>query len=144
MKLYIKSNYITLMETDLIIALSGLLAALIIDFINLTLIVRLWKWSRGAVDEIITEAAKEIIQRVNLQVGKSGSTMEKLTEKFADSLSNANQDVPDALKPLNLPLLFASIQSGKMEIKDFIPLAAKILGSGKSPGNDREKSGEWK
>jgi hypothetical protein len=132
------------MEIDLIIALSGLVAAIAIDFVNLTLIVKLWKWSRGAVDEIIAEATSEIIRRVNLQVGKSGSTMEKLTEKFSESLQNANQDVPDALKPLNLPLLFAKIQSGNMDIKDFIPLAAKLLTSGNSSGNNGNSSGDWK
>ena len=132
------------MEIDLLIALIGLISAIAIDFFNLTLIVKLWKWSRTAVDDIIGEATSEIIRRVNLQVGKSGSTMEKLTEKFSESLQNANQDVPDSLKTLNLPLLFAKIQSGNMDIKDFIPLASKILASGNSSGNNGNKSGEWK
>jgi hypothetical protein len=132
------------METDLLIALAGLVAAIAIDFFNLTLILKLWKWSRSAVDDIITEATNEILKRINLQVGKSGSTMEKLAEKFSESLQNANQDVPDALKPLNLPLLFAKIQSGNMDIKDFIPLAAKILGNGNTSGNNGNRPGEWK
>ena len=132
------------METDLLIALAGLVAAIAIDFFNLTLIVKLWKWSRGAVDDIISEATNELLKRINLQVGKSGSTMEKLADKFSESLQNANQDVPDALKPLNLPLLFAKIQSGNMDIKDFIPIAAKILGNGNTSGNNGNRSGEWK
>ena len=132
------------METDLLIALAGLVAAIAIDFFNLTLIVKLWKWSRSAVDDIISEATNEILKRINLQVGKSGSTMEKLADKFSESLQNANQDVPDALKPLNLPLLFAKIQSGNMDIKDFIPIAAKILGNGNQTGNNGNRSGEWK
>ena len=132
------------MEFDLIIALTGLVAAIAIDFFNLTLIVKLWKWSKRAVDEIITEATSEIIKRINLQVGKSGSTMEKLTEKFSESLQNANQEVPDTLKPLNLPLLFAKIQSGNMDIKDFIPIAAKLLGNGNQSKNDGNGSGKWK
>ena len=132
------------METDLLIALAGLVAAIAIDFFNLTLIVKLWKWSRSAVDDIISEATNEILKRINLQVGKSGSTMEKLADKFSESLQNANQDVPDALKPLNLPLLFAKIQSGNMDIKDFIPIAAKILGNGNTSGNNGNRSGEWK
>ena len=135
------------MELDLIIALTGLVAAIAIDFFNLTLILKLWKWSRSAVDDIISEATGEILKRINLQVGKSGSTMEKLADKFSESLQNVNQDVPDALKPLNLPLLFAKIQSGNMDIKDFIPLAAKILGNGNQSGNNGNngnKPGEWK
>lgn len=133
------------MELSLLIALIGLTAAIAIDFFNLTLIVKLWKWSRGAVDDIISQATSEILKRINLQVGKSGSTMEKLTEKFTESLENANSDVPDALKPLNLPLLFAKIQSGNMDIKDFIPLAAKFLTHGNQSGNNGSRSGgEWK
>lgn len=132
------------MEADLIIALTGLVAAIAIDFFNLTLIVKLWKWSRGAVDEIIAEATSEIIKRINLQVGKSGSTMEKLTEKFTESLQSANQDVPESLKPLNLPLLFAKIQSGNMDIKDFIPLATKLLSTGNHSENNGNSSGIWK
>lgn len=132
------------MEPSLIIALIGLAAAIAIDFFNLTLIVKLWKWSRGAVDEIIAEATSEIIRRINLQVGKSGSTMEKLTEKFTQSLQNANEEVPDSLKPLNLPLLFAKIQSGNMDIKDFIPLASKILMAGNQSENSGNSSGIWK
>lgn len=132
------------METDLIIALTGLVAAIAIDFVNLTLIVRLWKWSRNAVDDIISEATSEILKRINLQVGKSGSTMDKLVDKFSENLENANVDVPDNLKQLNLPLLFAKIQSGNMDMKDFIPIAAKILGNGNHTGNNGNRSGEWK
>lgn len=133
------------MQLDLLIALIGLISALTIDFFNLTLIVKLWKWSKNAVNDIISEATTEIIKRVNLQVGKSGSTMEKLTEKFTESLENANQDVPDSLKSLNLPVLFAKIQSGNMDIKDFIPIAAKFLGnSGNNRTGSGNQSGKWK
>lgn len=132
------------MQLDLLIALVGLISALTIDFFNLTLIVKLWKWSKNAVDNIISEATTEIIKRVNLQVGKSGSTMDKLVDKFSQSIETANQDVPEGLKNLNLPLLFAKIQSGNMDIKDFIPIAAKILGSsGNNRSNSGNGSGKW-
>ncbi len=130
-------------EISFWIALAGLVAALTIDFINMTMLIRLRRWSQGAVEEIISEATSELMRRINLQVGKSGSTIDKLTEKFSESLQNANEEVPDSMKQLNLPLLFAKIQSGNLDFKDFIPIAAKLLQSGNN-GNGSGNNGKWK
>lgn len=128
---------------SLIIALSGLLAALVIDFVNMTMLIKLRRWSQGAVDDIISEATGEIIKRLNLQVGKSGSTMEKLATKFTETLENANQEVPQDLRQINLPMLFAKIQSGNMDFKDFIPIAVKLLNR-ENNGNSSDKNNSWK
>ena len=128
---------------SLIIALSGLLAALVIDFVNMTMLIKLRRWSQGAVDDIISEATGEIMKRLNLQVGKSGSTMEKLANKFSETLENANQEVPQDLRQINLPMLFAKIQSGNMDFKDFIPIAVKLLNRDNN-GNGSEKNNLWK
>jgi hypothetical protein len=130
------------MDTSFWIAIAALIAALTVDFINLTLLVRLKRWSEGAVDEIIGAATSEIMKRINLQVGKSGSTMQKLTEKFAENLTNADQSLPENLQGINLPLLFAKIQSGNLDLKDFIPIAAKMISS--RPDNGNSSTGQWK
>ena len=128
----------------LIISLIGLLAALVIDFVNLTMLIRLRRWSQGAVDEIIGTASGEIIKRLNLQVGKSGTTAEKLATKFEEVLEKSNEEVPSDLRKLNLPMLFAKIQSGGLDFKDFIPIAAKLMGRSGNNGEPTGQAGQWK
>ena len=128
----------------LIISLIGLLAALVIDFVNLTMLIRLRRWSQGAVDEIIGTASSEIIKRLNLQVGKSGTTAEKLATKFEEVLEKSNEEVPTDLRKLNLPMLFAKIQSGGLDFKDFIPIAVKLMGRSGNTGESSGQSGQWK
>ena len=84
------------------------------------------------------------MRRLNLQVGKSGSTAEKLATKFEEVLEKSNEEVPSDLRKLNLPMLFAKIQSGGLDFKDFIPIAAKLMGRSGNNGEPTGQAGQWK
>ena len=122
------------------IALIALLSAISIDIFNMWLLIRLWKWSQTAGKSLIGQ----VVRSLNIKPGNSP----KIKDQIQDIIGNISESDQESgpldmdISKINIPALIAKFQSGNMDIKDFLPIAMKIMSSNNNSNNNN--NGKWK
>lgn len=122
------------------IALIALATAITIDLFNMWLLVRLWKWSQTAGKSLIGQ----VVRSLNIKPGNNP----KIKDQIQDIIGNISEPDQETgpldmdISKINIPALITKYQSGNMDIKDFLPIAMKLLSS--QGNNQKGNGGAWK